>query len=332
MKWNIQKSASLGYICRGAFPAMVSYGMTFDADDFAERVVKAHNSNLTKMWYLGAQNDGLFIVDEKPAVNNDYPNHDRKIDMVIKVPDGEGYATFTRAVIDEHNKDVAIEQKDAALGAHDNLIAWVKNRPEKAAAEIVGYRRQLEAIRASADPLQTIVPKIEQPAVPHDDWVLDEEAHAFNIFSRSANTNIGCISKSAYQLIDVVKILVDEHNTGRTDIWEIGGLSGLPGYYVYVPGNGVNRIVAELSLVGDSFVAEIVKRHNEVLFPLKIMNELVPTFEEGAGVKMTLSNYRWVVRRTRISFAESKRTEEVYITSPEGDIGGWMDVRALEHI
>jgi hypothetical protein len=29
-------------------------------------------------WYVGAQNDMLYILDRKPAASNDYPNHERK--------------------------------------------------------------------------------------------------------------------------------------------------------------------------------------------------------------------------------------------------------------
>ena len=36
-------------------------------------------------WYVGAQNDALYIIDQKPSMNNDYPNHDAKTEPLAKV-------------------------------------------------------------------------------------------------------------------------------------------------------------------------------------------------------------------------------------------------------
>lgn len=38
-------------------------------------------------WFVGAQNDALYIIDRRPAHDNDYPNHDADADCIAKVYD-----------------------------------------------------------------------------------------------------------------------------------------------------------------------------------------------------------------------------------------------------
>jgi len=38
-------------------------------------------------WFVGAQNDALFIIDRRPAFSNDYPNHDADTEVIAKVYD-----------------------------------------------------------------------------------------------------------------------------------------------------------------------------------------------------------------------------------------------------
>lgn len=63
-----------------------------------------------KKWYLGAQNDGLFIVDRQPSQSNDHPVHDASVSLVLPVP--AGAKDFAEVVIAAHN--TAVQQSGAA--------------------------------------------------------------------------------------------------------------------------------------------------------------------------------------------------------------------------
>lgn len=58
-----------------------------------------------KKWYLGAQNDGLFIIDQPPAPSNDHPKHDAQVAVIAAVPDGA--ADFAKTVIAAHNAAIS---------------------------------------------------------------------------------------------------------------------------------------------------------------------------------------------------------------------------------
>lgn len=57
-----------------------------------------------KKWYLGAQNDGLFIIDRSPATSNDHPIHDAPVTVISPVPDG--FKQFAEIAIAAHNADI----------------------------------------------------------------------------------------------------------------------------------------------------------------------------------------------------------------------------------
>ena len=38
-------------------------------------------------WYVGAQNDALYIIDRRPAQGNDYPNHEADTACIARVFD-----------------------------------------------------------------------------------------------------------------------------------------------------------------------------------------------------------------------------------------------------
>lgn len=57
-----------------------------------------------KKWYLGTQNDGLFIVDQPPRQSNDYPMHDTNVNLVLPVP--ADARKFAESVIAAHNASV----------------------------------------------------------------------------------------------------------------------------------------------------------------------------------------------------------------------------------
>jgi hypothetical protein len=68
-------------------------------------------------WYLGAQNDGLFIIDQPPSTSNDYPNHMARVNVIAPVP--VGAEDFAKAIVDAHNTNVDL--KNAAECTHEQL-------------------------------------------------------------------------------------------------------------------------------------------------------------------------------------------------------------------
>jgi hypothetical protein len=36
-------------------------------------------------WFVGAQNDALYVIDRAPALSNDYPNHDIERECIAKL-------------------------------------------------------------------------------------------------------------------------------------------------------------------------------------------------------------------------------------------------------
>lgn len=52
-------------------------------------------------WYVGAQNDGLFIIDQPPRPSNDYINPDLHVNVIRAVSD-IGLEAAQR-ICDEHN-------------------------------------------------------------------------------------------------------------------------------------------------------------------------------------------------------------------------------------
>ena len=58
-----------------------------------------------KKWYLGAMNDGLFVIDRQPSPSTDYPVHDADVNCIAAVPDGA--KDFAEKVIAAHNASIA---------------------------------------------------------------------------------------------------------------------------------------------------------------------------------------------------------------------------------
>ena len=48
-------------------------------------------------WFVGAQNDALYIINRRPAHDNDYPNHDADVTCIAKVYDEANAALIARA-------------------------------------------------------------------------------------------------------------------------------------------------------------------------------------------------------------------------------------------
>lgn len=57
-------------------------------------------------WYLGAQNDGLFIINRPPRPSNDHPIHDRADGPTLVLPLGNMPEKQARAIIDAHNSEL----------------------------------------------------------------------------------------------------------------------------------------------------------------------------------------------------------------------------------
>lgn len=57
-----------------------------------------------KKWYLGAQNDGLFIIDQPPRSSNDNQMHDADVNCILPVPNSA--MDFAEAVIKAHNEAI----------------------------------------------------------------------------------------------------------------------------------------------------------------------------------------------------------------------------------
>lgn len=54
-------------------------------------------------WYLGSQNDGLFIINQPPRPSNDHPIHDRKDGPTLAIPIGNMAKDKAQAIVDAHN-------------------------------------------------------------------------------------------------------------------------------------------------------------------------------------------------------------------------------------
>lgn len=52
-----------------------------------------------RCWYLGAQNDGLFIIDQPPRPSTDDEVHDRGVNVIAAVTDRR----WAQSIIDAHN-------------------------------------------------------------------------------------------------------------------------------------------------------------------------------------------------------------------------------------
>lgn len=56
-----------------------------------------------RRWYLGAQNDGLFIIDTPPRPSNDDQWHDRPDGPSLVIPLGAMSREKAQAIVDAHN-------------------------------------------------------------------------------------------------------------------------------------------------------------------------------------------------------------------------------------
>ena len=60
-----------------------------------------------KKWYLGSQNDILYILDGKPCQGNDHPIHDHGPNVLLMVPAGREADGFAKQVVDLHNESLS---------------------------------------------------------------------------------------------------------------------------------------------------------------------------------------------------------------------------------
>jgi hypothetical protein len=59
-------------------------------------------------WYLGSQNDGLFILNKPPRPSNDHPVHEFRegISPTLVIPLGDLDIRHAQAIVDAHNATV----------------------------------------------------------------------------------------------------------------------------------------------------------------------------------------------------------------------------------
>ncbi len=55
-------------------------------------------------WFLGAKNDGLFIIDRPPSPQNDHPDHEAAVNVIAAVP--LPFEEAAKAIIRAHNEDL----------------------------------------------------------------------------------------------------------------------------------------------------------------------------------------------------------------------------------
>lgn len=87
-------------------------------------------------WYLGSQNDGLFIIDTPPRPSNDDAIHDRKDGPSLVIPLGDIPKSRAQAIVDAHNSELLAsrlaKQGPAWQGIEsapqDGTPIWVCNR------------------------------------------------------------------------------------------------------------------------------------------------------------------------------------------------------------
>jgi hypothetical protein len=66
-------------------------------------------------WYLGTQNDILYIIDGPPCAGNDQPIHEHGPDILLRVPAGREADEFTKQVVELHNKSLTRPAPRAAV-------------------------------------------------------------------------------------------------------------------------------------------------------------------------------------------------------------------------
>jgi hypothetical protein len=66
-------------------------------------------------WYLGTQNDILYIIDGPPCDGNDQPIHDHGPDILLRVPAGREADEFAKQVVELHNKSLTRPAPRAAV-------------------------------------------------------------------------------------------------------------------------------------------------------------------------------------------------------------------------
>lgn len=95
-----------------------------------------------KPWYVGTQNDGLYIIDRPPSPSNDHPDHERDCRVVAKVyqqPGEDEVAALLAAAPDQAEKLNTIEE-----AIRDYYLA-LDNREHGEIAQGRAFRR-IEAV------------------------------------------------------------------------------------------------------------------------------------------------------------------------------------------
>lgn len=100
-------------------------------------------------WYVGAQNDAMFVIDQPPRPSNDdiNPNHD--VNVLAKVYDGPHGEANARLIAAAPDLLAALKSCDDAFAGWQ--IGVVPGRPEDILALIGKVRSALARAGASGD-------------------------------------------------------------------------------------------------------------------------------------------------------------------------------------
>ena len=118
----------------------------------------AEHSALSLPWFVGAQNDSLYIIDGKPAKDNDYPHHDYGPAAIAKVYHhgapgvAEARAAFIVRACNSHDALLAAAQRAFVL--LENIGERV-NRGERE-RDYHEERNALRAAIAAAEPREEV--------------------------------------------------------------------------------------------------------------------------------------------------------------------------------
>ena len=113
-------------------------------------------------WFVGAQNDALYIIDRRPAHDNDYPNHHADVGCIAKVYDDIRDAEIGRAnaALIARAPDLAAEVERLKAEAADNE-ATMRAAYENACAHRAAVVQELAAERRKVEALRDLWPVIE---------------------------------------------------------------------------------------------------------------------------------------------------------------------------
>lgn len=105
-------------------------------------------------WFVGAQNDALYILDRRPAHDNDYPDHEADVGCIAKVYDDIRDAEIGRAnaALIARAPDLAaeVERLRERIAASDSVGLRQEQILIKMEEALAAERRKVEALRSAS--------------------------------------------------------------------------------------------------------------------------------------------------------------------------------------